>query len=63
MKKRKTTRSARDGRAKQTENNGPKANPKTPRKTSGGKPASMPRRTTERLRGKTARSRSSRVAG
>jgi hypothetical protein len=54
MKKRKTTRSAQDGRAKQTESNGPKANPKTPRKAAG-RPASMPKRTSQRLKGKGSR--------
>jgi hypothetical protein len=35
MKKRKTTRSPADGRAKQTEGNGQKTKPRTPRKTGG----------------------------
>jgi hypothetical protein len=52
MKKRKTTRTAQDGRAKQTENNGPKAKQKTARRAAG-RPASTPKRTTQRLKGRT----------
>jgi hypothetical protein len=50
MKKRKTTRSPQDGRAKQTESNGPKAKQKNTTRAAG-KPASMPKRTTQRLKG------------
>ena len=54
MKKRKTTRSAQDGRAKQTENNGPKAKRKNARRGAG-RPASTPKRTSQRLKRRTTR--------